>query len=76
MENKKLLPCPFCGRDVTIKKRCVKDCRCEITKRFYRVACSCGAGTHKEYKTEKAVEVIWNRRKRGRASNEYDREAD
>lgn len=66
MEGKKLLPCPFCGREVTIKKRCVKDWRGEITKRFYRVACSCGAGTHKEYKTEKAVENVWNRRKRGR----------
>ena len=41
MENKKLLPCPFCGREATIKKRCVKDWRGEITKRFYRVACSC-----------------------------------
>lgn len=63
MESKKLLPCPQNGHEVTIKRRCVKDWRGEITMRFYRIACSCGAGTHKEYKTEKAVENVWNRRK-------------
>lgn len=62
-ENTELKPCPFCGREVTIKKRCLKDWKGEVTQRFYRIACSCGAGTHKEYKTEKAVKDVWNRRK-------------
>ena len=53
--NNELLPCPFCGREVTIKKRCLKDWRGEVTMRYYRIACSCGAGTHKEYKTETAA---------------------
>lgn len=57
-----LRPCPFCGREVKIKKRCLKDWKGEITNRYYRIACSCGAGTHKEYKTEKAVADVWNRR--------------
>jgi hypothetical protein len=61
-ELNKLMDCPFCGRKVKIKKRYVKDWKGEITQRFYRIACSCGAGTYKEYKTEKAVTNVWNRR--------------
>lgn len=56
-----LKPCPFCGKEVKIKKKCYKNWCGEIQRRGYYITCKCGVST-KEYDSEEKVSKVWNRR--------------
>lgn len=62
MNDIKLSPCPFCGKNVKIKKQRGKDWLGKPLPVKYYIACQCGIGTVKAYKTEKALIDVWNRR--------------
>ena len=54
-----LLPCPFCGADVTVG--CTRKAR-GVLPATYQVECDCGAVAGPHYTTEDAAAKIWNRR--------------
>ncbi len=55
MSETKLLPCPFCGGEATLRKS-------EVTQ-LYHVACfECGCRQDSSYKSESAINA-WNTRK-------------
>lgn len=56
MSEKRMKPCPFCGKDPYVQKHYISQ-----NKAQYAIKCRCGVLTHFYDRRYKAVE-IWNRR--------------